>query len=493
MKSFGEHLLAERALDQPMRAAATKSFELMRRTAYRVLEKGLLAGARRVYDRYDIKTNKKEMEELRAGDRLRAIDNIATHYRNMLTLLTIARDQKGFPRAEKDLSFYMAGEDASNMFSVFMMRDMDGKKFLVFPSGITAKDFKRAYNTQQEPMVGVNMSSDYRTMGKNFTAGGTYTTPKVGSGPPLITINGMNTLKMDLYTMMSEVAAGVVDGKSIGSAKILVTKFMKKFDQELISKQNIYIHEYIHFLDDIRYKETTDPNPGNIKAGIEDVHKDITLTHERYYKSDAEWNAYFQSYAAQMEDAISSFLVACSNDRAVGKVRELIPNFSTLTPTQKGRELAEVVVFDMYRVMSNLSKEPWAQQKWGKDGSVSFASGGNALFRFCGSLIAGSLARYSTRGVSAFDIYMDDPKMKRKILQRIYQLTQDMEKVVLEYRVRMGQGKAISKQEWNKARGKFPRGGKGGYYGSDSASVYQYIYSGLLIGTEPFDPKKNQG
>jgi hypothetical protein len=485
MRSFAEYLLYERVLDQPMRAAATKSFELMRKTAYRVLEKGLLAGAQKVYDRY---SNKKEMEELRAGYRIFAIDNITTHYRNMVMLVTISKDQKGFPREDKDLRLYIARDDGSNKYaySYLTMYDTDGKKFLVFPNGITAKDFKRAYNTQQEPVVGVNMSSEYQTVGGDFTAGGTYTTAKMGMGPPLISINGMNTMRVELYTMMSEVAAGVLDGKSMGSAKIAVAKFMKKFEQELIGKQNIYLHEYIHFLDDIRYKETK-MHPGNIKAGLDDVYKNITPTKEKYYKSDNEWNAYFQSYAAQMEDAISSFLIACSNERAVGKVMELLPNFNTLTPTQKGRELAEIVVLDMYRVMTNLSKEPWAQQKWGKDGSVSFASGGSSLYRFCGSLIAGSLARHSTRGVSAFDIYMDDPKMKRKILHRIYQLTQDMEKVVLEYRVRMGQGKPISKQEWNKARGKFSRGGKGGY-GSDSASVYQYLYSGLLIGTEPFNP-----
>ena len=520
MKSFGEHLLAERALDQPMRAAATKSFELMRRTAYRVMEKALVEGAKKMFGRYP----KNEIQKMgstgsKEKDRAVFMGEMVRYYRDMVMLLTIHLNQKGFSQGDKDLRFYISDQDGS--LPVFlMMRDRDGKKFLVLPKGITNKDFKRAYGVTHEPMMFVNISSDYRSMTGNTTAAGTYSTPKTILPPrtgifddstsraapvtpaqgyssgriaiPTIAVNGVKSLKDPLRVMMENIAAAVIDGKTLTAASRHINDFMKKFDSELVTKQNTYIHEYIHFLDDIRYKEAEKPHPGNIKQGIEDFHKNITATGEKYYKSDSEWNAYFQSYAAEIEDAISSFLIACSNDRAVAKVSELLPNFGTLTPTQKGRELAEVVVLDMYRVMSNLSKEPWAQQKWGKDKSVSFASG-NALFGFCGSLIAGSLARYSVRGaVSAFDIYMDDPKMKRKILQRIYQLTQDMEKVVLEYKVRMGQGKAISKQEWNKARSKFSRGGKGGY-GSDSASVYQYLYSGLLIGTEPFDPKKNQG
>jgi hypothetical protein len=256
-----------------------------------------------------------------------------------------------------------------------------------------------------------------------------------------------------------------------------MNKWLEGLDQELLFLRDIFIHEYIHFLDDIRYKSSSD-RPGNIKKGIDtswDPNNATPESRKPYYTSDAEWNAYFQGAASEVEDAFASFLIACTNEQAALNASRENAVFNNMTKTAKCKAVADVVVDDLRRKVKDNLAEPWIPEHLKKIGL------GGIRMDDMGMLIMA----VTTWGAYSTSMYFaENPKTRAKLVNRIVSLRQDIEATIKDYQTAMSQGKVPSVQEFNKAKQKHKPGGNP----SKSNHIYSMLYSGLMIGKKPFNP-----
>jgi hypothetical protein len=257
-----------------------------------------------------------------------------------------------------------------------------------------------------------------------------------------------------------------------------LNKWLDQFEKELSNAADIYIHEFIHLFDDFRYKSKSS-HPGNIKRGIDASYDSKDVFKKDYYTSDAEWNAYFQSAAEIVENAVQSFLIAATNERAALMAFRKNSQFNTMSSTAKCKEVAEVVIADLYRKMSDAIAEPWAKEHMQKFGLDKYNMG--SVGNFC--LVFVSWQAYSTA-----KFFLDDPRQKKKFMSRMVSMLQDVRNIISEYNTRMSQGKISSVQEFNRAIANFKRIDK-----TKMQNVYNNIYSGLFMGKKPFDPSKLVG
>jgi hypothetical protein len=81
--------------------------------------------------------------------------------------------------------------------------------------------------------------------------------------------------------------------------------------------------------------------------------------------------------------------------------------------------------------------------------------------------------------------FLEDPKQRKRLFSRVASFVQDAEKAIREYKARMASGKVPTVQEFNKAKAK--------YMNKTTTKLrdpYGILYSGMMMGKKPFDPKK---
>jgi len=74
-------------------------------------------------------------------------------------------------------------------------------------------------------------------------------------------------------------------------------KFKELFDEKFLDKRDMFIHEFIHHLDMLRYSRDYVPRSGEAVYG-DDL--------ENYYNTPEEFNAFYQQTALQIESTLNS-------------------------------------------------------------------------------------------------------------------------------------------------------------------------------------------
>lgn len=462
MRSFGNWLLLERELDRPMREAAGKAFDRFTKNLMVMVTKGVN-------------------------------DFINKH----------ATGGKGVDPSTKDIVSYEFGiNDLANSLSHSMIKQFDDKKMLM--STVNQGQMTLAYTIKDDAQVFLPPSikpSDFMKMTpssnivkmlitlRGYPRGsgalsfkGVYVSGKQSKINPTLEFYNLSHLSLSKDSPFHQAMRDVMKAKFSGKSKQAMIRPMNKWleglEQELFFLRDIFIHEYIHFLDDIRYKTSSD-RPGNIKKGIDaSWDPNSTLeTRKAYYMSDAEWNAYFQGAASEIEDAFASFLIAATNEQAAMNAKRDNSVFNNLTKTAKCKAVADVVVADLRRRVKDNLSEPWITDHFNKMGLAG------VRMDEMGTLI---MAWVTWHAYSTSKHFLEDPKRKPKLVSRIVSLRQDIEAIIKEYETAMSQGNIPSVQEFNRAKGKFKPGGNP----TKSKYTYSLLYSGLMIGKKVFDPKE---
>jgi hypothetical protein len=461
VKSYHElALLLERELDRSMRDAAAKSYDKFTKNLMVMVTKG---------------TN----------------DFINKH----------TSGGKGTDPSTKDIvSYEFAITDLANSLTHSMQKQFDNKKMLM--SALTQGQMTLAYTIRDAAQIFLPPSikpSDFDKMTVNsnmvkmlillrgYSRGsgvmsfkGVYISGKETKSNPTLEFYNLSHLSLGKDTPLHQALRDVMKAKFSGKSKQAMVRpmneWIKGLEQELMFLRDIFIHEYIHFLDDIRYKSSSN-RPGNIDRGIKASWDPNSTpeTRKYYYTSDAEWNAYFQGAASEIEDAFASFLIAATNERAALNAMRDKASFNTLTKTAKCKAVAEIVVADLQRKVKDNLAEPWILDHLKKIGL------GGVKMDEMGTLVMALL----TWGAYSTSLnFIEDPKRKAKLVSRIVSLRQDIDGIIREYETAMSQGKIPSVQEFNKAKNKFKPGGNP----TKSKYTYNLLYSGLMIGKKVFDP-----
>jgi len=410
---------------------------------------------------------------------------------------------KGTDPSTKDIvSYEFAINDLANSLTDSMRKQFDDKKMLM--SVLTQGQMTLAYTIRDAAQVFLPPSikpSDFDKMTpssnmvkmlitlRGYPRGsgamsfkGVYISGKQTKVNPTLEFYNLSHLSLGKDTPLHQALRDAMKAKFSGKSKQAMVRPMNKWleglEQELMFLRDIFIHEYIHFLDDIRYKSSSD-RPGNIEKGIKASWDPNSTpeTRKAYYTSDAEWNAYFQGAASEIEDAFASFLIAATNERAALNAMRDKASFNSLTKTAKCKAVAEIVVADLQRKVKDNLAEPWIPDHLKKIGL------GGVKMDEMGTLV---MALLTWGAYSTSMSLIEDPKRKAKLVNRVVSLRQDIDGIIKEYETAMSQGKIPSVQEFNKAKNKFKPSGNP----TKSKYTYNLLYSGLMIGKKVFDPKE---
>lgn len=464
MQPFSDWLLLERTFDRSFRDAAMQSYDKIKKVLVQEFDNAI---------QHTVK-----LSIIRRKERGAEVDRDA----RSIAAETTPRVGLGKTNPHVSSSFY----DRDIQVYVGVTRSSG---ILVLPPQMTMKDFDRVFPQTKDILFRLDITS----LSGNGASGEYFTGREVTVSPSMkVSTFGMKSPKIALYDNAAlsfhspdgefykccqTISQMVMAGKTERQVKAAADEWIKRFDRSIERSKYTYIHEYIHMLDDIRYK--TKPGsvdasfPGNIKAGVQS-----RGTSAEYFKSDAEFNAHFQASAANIEDGIRSFLVASTSDFAGMNAAMKFKGFDLLKREHKCMRVSNYVEEDLYRVIVDNLRETWMTDAPKEFGLVAK---GSPLFR----LALGAITWYA-RGVSKH--FLADEKLRMKLLNRVYSLSQDLESVIKEYKESMALGKIPSPQKFNQARAKFKP------YGDSTRAVntYALLYSGSMMGNlKVFDPDKD--
>jgi hypothetical protein len=448
-----EAILLERELDRPTREAARRSFEKFKKNLMVILRKQVAAFVK------DMAAN--TVTNYTA-------DSDHTVANNLVYAMT---------QNQPSTHFVIASKNGEDLYIAMLIKD---ESQMVLPSYITMKQYRELVDKGNIVLLQTTLrSSEGRRMwSTGGSSKGTYHSGKIGKNNPEVMINYMRTLMfkkdMPFHDAIVKTLAAKMEKKSAQALARPLNRWLDQFEAELSNTADVYIHEFIHLFDDFRYKTKSTSHPGNIKRGIDASYNKDDVQKKDYYTSDAEWNAYFQSGAEIVENAVRSFLVAATNERAATMALRKNPQFNTLSNTAKSGEVAEVVIAELYRKMSDAIAEPWAKEHIKKFGLDQFNMG--SVGNFC--LVFVSWQAYSTA-----KFFLEDPQKRKRFMSRTVSLLQDVRNIIGEYNTQMSQGKVATTQEFSRAMANFKRPDP-----TKLQNVYNNIYSGLMMGKKPFDP-----
>lgn len=449
MKTFTElmgEILLERELDRPMREAAGRSFDKFKKNIMGVLRKSVNDCAKRIHEIDDFRpwggVGKAAVTQLLQN----SIQNNATSsYR---------------------LHMFFADKYAGITYTAL------DESQIILPSNISMSTYRQNVNKNNVGLLQIEL------LGSSGNFKGSYFSRKSSQGNPIVQLAGMGTLRHEGGDTFGEALIEIANAKKAGkSAQALVrplNKWLDKLDEEVSHLRDTYVHEFIHLFDDFRYKSKTS-HPGNILRGIESSHDRTDIYKKDYYISDAEWNAFFQGAASSVENAVTSFLIAATNEQAAIKAYRFNKNFNTLTHSVKCKEVGDTVIQDLWRKIDDNLTEPWIWEHLKNMGIDSLGQGN--IPTFC-------MAFISWNAYSTSKYFLEDPAKRKKFLLRIASFTQDIRNIIEEYRIRMSQGKIPTVQEFNRAKANFSRKADQ----TKKHDPYSHLYSGLMIGKKPFDP-----
>lgn len=461
MRDFSEWLLLERELDQSMRSAAGKTFD--------AIEDELLKL---------VKATAKSLAEFLPKAYMGNL-NMQSHD----TVAVILADM--MPTMGSKMKIY--SEKYGSNLSMQMQIPMS---MVTIPPTITPDMMKAAgFGTAPNPMRlflagigGGGTAGTYVSSRNTKRTSGNVTFILTDEGSVLINLYSFVPFKFKkdsvLYKAINDALAAKVKGEGNGNIKKAMDPWVKSFEVELRKVRSTFVHEFIHFLDDMRYSKAT---PGNISRGIT-VSSDTTDTEKKaYYTSDAEWNAYFQSAAESIEDALSSYLIAATSDRAAKYVSTIRnTRFNTMLPTAKCAEVAKLVVDDFNERIEDVLKDGRIVRLLTDFGLQSLPFRG--LHRFCLAYIVANAEKTSR-------FFLAEPDKRMKLLNRISFLVDEVRKGVAAYQRRMSIGQAPTAQEHAAAMRKF----KLAEGQPLERSVYRaMIASSTMLKSKRFDPSKEQ-
>lgn len=470
MKSFNEWLLLERELDRPMREAAAKAFDKFNKNMMVMLTKGVndfintQASSGRGTETKDVVSHEFAIHGL-ANSLLNSFRKQFTSKNGLMATMSLGQ-----------VTLAYTIQDETQVF---------------LPPSIKPSDFEKMTPSSNAVKMLITLRGSSRGSGV-MSFKGVYVSGKQSKINPTIEFYDLRHLSLTkdgtFHQALHEVMKAKFSGKSKQAMVRPMNAWLKGIEKELMFLRDIFIHEYTHFLDDIRYKSPSD-RPGNIAKGINTswgIDSPANST-KPYYTSDAEWNAFFQSAASDVEDAFASFLVACTNDRARAKALESNPQFDVMNFPAKCKEIAAIVVSDLHRKVKDNMIEPWIDDHFKKIGLTGIRMDD------IGTL---ALAVTTWNAYSTSMYFLQDRKKKAKLVNRVVSLRQDIMNIIKEYETRMSQGKTPTVQEFNKAREKFRPGGKPVIHSTGWTklrSAYDLLYSGLMIGDKVFGPKQKVG
>lgn len=459
-RSFYEWLLLERALDQQMRAAAARAFDKFHSHTMLMVKAGC--------DSFVRDTASSTVKFDQRGDEHTLASNLMVriHQANGVGGNVLLTSKRG------------------NVMIVHycVMRESE----LVLPPSITIQQYRAAFpdHSPHSALIMFGLESkkkggvagEYHT-GRTITHGAASFV-----GQPMVKAYGIDSLSFDdgvqakLRTMIKNIQTAKAEGKSAQGMMRHINKWLKDFDHDLLSCRSTFVHEYIHFLDDLRYKSKSSA-PGNIKKGIDSAYDKEDKDKKAYWLSDSEWNAHFQASAESVEDAFSSFLIAATSNRSAVMVAGMNRDFDTMTPVARCRLVADFVADDLMRVINRALGEDWVAPAL-KDYNLEGVNL-RGIHRYVLLMVA-----LQSRGTAKF--MFKDADLRMRFVNRIMSLVQDLQGIITAYKTRMSQGKAYTAREYAAARNKFPAQGL-----KREHDPYNMMYTGMMMGkSKPFDPKK---
>lgn len=369
---------------------------------------------------------------------------------------------------------------------------MDYPSFMIFELAWRGKDTVIWASSKNVPSVLVlppSIKQDsldkkgYQGIIVNFTtgletAGGTYCGSKHSSeckAYPRISIKvGGNS-----NFMKDEVSKNIVKIAEMGRNKAYaeIAKFMANFAKDIEKLRPVYIHEYTHFLDDLRYKG--EKEAANIKKGRYGYYEGDMVS---YYKSNIEWNAHFNDGVSIAKDSVKCYLISATSD---GTVYEAMKRFA---PQSTRHQVDDVLNHPSAIQMRNTLVSREIERLWNErmDRLVNNDDKVSALYRFGDlrdskdpyiKIVLNSLTE--TGKWRAIEHWRNDPKISKKFMSRIYSTSQDLRKMVKDYLSSVAKGTVPTSGDWTVAIGKM-------------RFEYSFLYDGHFMksrSTEVYKPK----
>lgn len=362
-------------------------------------------------------------------------------------------------------------------------------KYTVVPKSLK-KDFERhEFGKQMFVTVGAGsiVSLDPKDKG---TAGGYYrslrTAPPSGmsgkSSYSHIVVAGVSSLKRKsvrdiVYTIYRF-------RMNPNKRKAAVAEWIAKLSSDLKSRTKTGIHEYIHFLDAVRYKTAVDKSPNSWSIGAKAGWGEDMPT---YYKSSHEWQAHFQDTATRLRRNLRSFLDAMVNKGVVaaiiaiggsglgtGSEKDKIDRWNGwnehvgtgFDAGKRGAAIAAFIDGELNRILPRLFEE--VEWKFGFKSKEWIDLNNLKRDRFT-ALAYAYMSKYS----HGWHEWMKDDEMRKRFLKRIASLADDLRKITDDFYAELRSGKSPSKQRWNQAM--------------DNIHHEAYLYVGSLMRSKATD------
>lgn len=350
-----------------------------------------------------------------------------------------------------------------------------------------------------------------------------------------IHLSGFKSLEVETVSQLVRIL--IMDGDKPNLMKSHVRQWIDILKGELRSNESTYVHEYTHFLDNMRMGLT---NPKNVAAGIDASWTKGAGDKEWgvYYKSDIEWNAHFQDTAQLLRTALRDFMIAIANlPVAMGAIgmsnfREEGEDFVLKGPYQSTyntkiadkvwailRQLLNETYGNSLKKYVQMTGDPNIMGKMTPENKEKYLR----LLRLFlkPALSANPAAMFFSVILTEFlntkhtftDFMLSDDKFRKKFLARVYSAAEDLVNIYNKGIADIRAGKFPSKQAWNKAVTSFTtivgpdiaasrRIAMSGIRSTEEwskprfiKSAYLNFYSGTFMRTYqpdngPFDPRK---
>jgi L-rhamnose mutarotase len=330
-------------------------------------------------------------------------------------------------------------------------------KYSVIPKSLK-KDFERF--SEQNRLLSVYLGGGAVGDRPDKNVGGFHYSLRHGTHSKIV-VGGVTSL---LKANMTNIVYAIYRLRlNRNKRKAEVAKWIEGFRADLRNESKVGIHEYIHLLDSIRYKTSITTEPRGLDSGRKAFWADKEEERSVYYKSDHEWQAYFQDTATRLRRNLRSFLDAMVNK---GVVRHIIDNRiggtgekdridkwngwnehvrgAGFDASKRGAAIAAFIDEELTRIISSLGNE--AEWKFGFKISYTINLTNLRNNRFTELAYA-----YMDKNSSIAMRYLKDDEMCKRYLKRIASLADDLRSITDDFFAQLKSGKSPSKQRWNQA------------------------------------------
>ena len=337
---------------------------------------------------------------------------------------------------------------------------------IVLPKSITNKQLAKIFMPGSPPgiIMKLHSSMNTQTNSEKDSAIGLYYTPKTSyatSTSAEIHLSGFTCF--DPEAVLPLVKYLVQNRDKPNLMRKAVKDWVAIANGNLRSAKSVYIHEYTHFLDDIRMAGV---EPKNVIAGREAIWKQ-DKDYGTYFKSDIEWNAHFQEIAESARASMRDFMTCIPNNAVAfsaleDKMDEVGGKYIVKKPYQAAWNglIADKIESIIFRLLDNVSAEKikyytdWTQSQhnFRKEDSQRVLN----IFVRQGKTLIGRLFLYvfnlflSNKG-GFTDFMLKDEKFRKRFYTRIYSVAEDLKKIYDDGIAKVRAGKFPSKQAWNAA------------------------------------------